>query len=324
MVIKIAAILLFFTSVMVFASCSAEPLQPTQSQTLLPCASNSSQIYTGNFYPELRGEDVRKAANEIYAAASQNPAIAKREALKLLAYEAERWSSVQYVPSDPQPSMRVIVTFLTPGLIRAIVLNHLLSTGRIGPPIDLESATNENLGALDKREEFAFLILIQPEATTVPIQFSISPADIFLHTTDGFQVRSTHSDDYLNDSQSTSSNTLSGLFFYPATVMRKGSCELLLTPGMETSLMLKIDKATFADRTNVPIKWVKQFPLLYSLIQPMLKLDFASPMENSEDKEETPLRQAPDVKDYSTKDAILWRDIGRHIWWRMVLVDVPQ
>jgi hypothetical protein len=324
MVIRIVAILLFFTSIGVFASCSAEPLQPTQSQTLTPCTSNSSQIYTGDFYPELRGEDVKKAANEIYAAASQNPEIAKREALKLLAYEAERWSSVRYVPSDPQPSMRAIVTFLTPGLIRAIVLNHMLSTGRIGPPIDLESETNNNLGILDKREEFAFLILIQPEATTVPIKFSISPTDIFLHTTDGYQVRSTHSDDYLNESQSTSSNIFSGLFFYPAMVMRKGSCELLLKPGMETSLMLKIDNATFAERNNVPIYWVKQFPLLYSLIQPMIKLDFSSPLENS-DNPDFPLQKAPKAVGFSPdSDQIRWRDIGRHIWWRMVLIDVPQ
>ncbi len=317
---RILVVLGFFAAIFIFVSCSAET-QPVPIHTIPACSSSASRIYTGNFYPEMRGEDVRKAVNEIYSYATQNPPIARREALKLLAYETERWSNIQYIDFEPQPKMRVIITFLSPGLIRAIVLNHLLSNLSIGSVADLESMTQDSLAILDKREEFAFLILIQPQQSPESVAFSIAPADIQLHTTDGAQIKTTHSDDYLNEMQDTSKDK-AGLFFYPAKVMRNGECDQLLRPGMETSLMFKIDNATFGANQNIKIKWVLQFPLLYNLIQPMLRLDFGN-QQPGLDGYISPF-PAPTPAGYNElDDRIAWGDLAQFIWRRTVGVGVP-
>jgi hypothetical protein len=297
---------------------------PATPQPLAPCPSESSQIYTGFFYPELRSEEAKNVAERIYAQAPIDMAIAKREALKFLSYETERWSDVKYKSFDPQPRLRFIVSFLTPGLVRAIVLNHLLSTYNPAQVANLEAETGKSLAILDKREEFAFIILIQAEQATTPIEFSVYPSEIQLHTTDGFQVKSTHSDDFLNLPLDTSKNLYSGLFFYPVKVSKNGICDLLLKPGTETSLLLKIDTAKISDQTNVMLDWVIYFPLLYNLIVPMYDVDTITAVQNADDSFETHLDALEVTSFVESSDAIIWRDVGRLIWWKLLLEGVPH
>ena len=316
-------VLVFCVAAFLLAGCASEP--PADPLTLPACPSTSSQIYTGEYYPEFRSGEVRDAVTKIYDSASSNPSVAKREALKLLSFQTQRWSDVQYITYDPQPRMRVIVTFLTPGIIRTIVLNHFLFNNITKERDKLEAATTASLAILDKREEFAFLILIQPEQVTTPVNFSIFPADILMHTTDGSQIRTTHSDDLLNSMLDTSENLYSGYFFYPAKVTRKGACSYLLTPGIETSLVFKIQTARFAEHDNVTINWVVHFPLLFNLDLPGYAIDLSSPVLNGEDEPEKPLEQLQKIDNYSKEtDNILWRDIGRYHWWKMVWQGVPR
>ena len=314
------AVLLYCAAILLMAGCASDP--PGDPLTLPACPSISSQIYAGDYYPEFRDKEVQAAVEEIYALASTDTITAKREALKLLRYETERWSDVQYVLFDPQPHMRVIVTFITPGLIRAIVLNHYLSKGIISQPDKLKEATKESLAMLDMREEFAFLILIQPQPSTTPVDFLLPPANILLHTTDGFQVRPTHSDDLLNSPLDTSLDLYSGYFFYPAKVTKHGACNYLLTPGLETSVMLRIDNARFIEHTDVTMSWVLHFPLLYKLDDPAFIIDRVTPV-NGEDGFESP-QLPPAVEHFvRTEDVIPWREIGRFHWWKLVSEGIP-
>lgn len=315
-------VLLYCAVALLFVGCASEP--PADPQILPFCPSESSQIYTGEYYPELRSQEAKNVADEIYSLASSDNPVGKREALKFLKYEAERWSSVQYINYDPQPRMRVIVTFLTPGLVRAIVLNHFLYKGILGQPDLLEAETKKSLAILDRREEFAFIILIQPEIATTPVEFSLFPAEIIMHITDGSEVRSTHSDDILNSPLDTSENLYSGYFFYPVKVTRQGVCSYLLKPGIETSLLLKIAVAKFAEQENVTLNWVVDFPLLFNLDDPMLTIDRIGPVLNGEDGQELPIDQPPSAYFRENEDTINWRDVGRFYWWKVYKQSIPK
>jgi len=309
-------------SAVFFLIVGCSPEASAKTRFLPPCESVNAQLYTGNFYPELQSKDAIDVSDAIYALAYQNLPLAKSKALKFLSYETKRWSDIQDIPETSQPNMRVIVTFISPSLVRAIVLNDLLANYNTAQVANLETATMESLTVLDKKEEFAFSFLIQAKEQTPPANFSIPLADIQLHTTAGSQVKSTHNDDYLNLPIASSAHRYSGLFFYPTQVMKNGVCSPLFKPGTETSLMLKIDTAQIGAPENVLLHWQIYLPLLVGLNRSLT--DNVNTVQSADDATfEIPLNE----KDVRIRDPIEyannWRDVGRFIWWKMVLDGLP-
>jgi hypothetical protein len=307
------------------ASCAAEA--PTAPTTLAPCQSINPLIYTGDQYPEMQSNEAKKVAEEIFAFA-QNGDIpkARREALRFLWYETERWSDVQYRSFEGGlPSIRVITTFLTPGLVRAIVLNHLVYKYDPQNPPNLEQETRLRLEELDKRNEFGFLLIIQSDTSTIPHNFSIAAGDILLRTTAGRQVSSTHNDNFVNIPL-PGMGIYSGLLFYPAAAIINNNCSPVLEPNMETSLLMVVDNARWADQVNIGFTWHYSIPLFVELNKPLFDLR-NEPVDNQDYLNDAPqidIQFTNDSFKNGEKNNIVWREVGRYIWNKLILDNVPQ
>jgi hypothetical protein len=313
-------VLVFAAMFFLIVGCGSEA--SASAQTLPPCETVSAQLYTGNFYPELQSMEALEMADQIYALAPQNLVLARRQALKFLRYETQRWSDVQSVPS--QPNIRVIVSFISPGLVRAIVLNHLLYKYDPVQPPNLEVATTESLTYFDKKGELAFLILIQVKDLKGDNNFSIFPTDILLHTTADTQVKSTHHDDYVNLPLDFSAQRYSGLFFYPARVIDKGVCGALLKPGTETSLMLMNNKAQISNnQASLALHWQISLPMLININKSLV--DISDAAQSEDDMFENPLLKEDKLSIWDpNKDTDTWRDVGRLIWRKMIMDGLPE
>jgi len=303
--------------------CAAEA--PTAPQTLETCQTNNPLIYTGASYPEFQSEQAKQVANEIYSIATQGDLPkAKREGLRFLWYETQRWSDVEYHPFDTLPKVRIIATFLTPGLIRAIVLNNLLFNYDPSYVANLDAETNTSLEKMDKRQEFAFLLIVQSDESATINTFSIPSGEVLLRTTAGRQVRNTHNDNFENISL-RSKELYSGLLFYPAAAVINGVCSPVLEPNIETSLLLLVDRARWGDQVNIGFNWQFVIPLFVELNKPLFNVRKDDLRDNDWENNSpmADIQLAPNSFLDQT-DSVSWREVGRYVWYKLIMDQVPK
>jgi hypothetical protein len=89
-------------------------------------------------------------------------------------------------------------------------------------------------------------------------------------------------------------------------------------------IIRKLNSIKISDQTNVMLDWVIYFPLLYNLIVPMYDVDTITPVQNADDTFETHLDALEVTSFVESSDSIIWRDVGRLIWWKLLLEGVPH
>jgi hypothetical protein len=310
----------------IFAACligsllaGCMPVAAPNASNLDSCNKPDFKFYTDSSYPELQGSQVKKVTDEIFAKAQQDLPTAKRQALRLLAYEAMRWSEAQPALGPNKILVNTLVTFITPGLIRAIALNETLyNTTDPNKRPDLEQITQKYLQKYEKENFFSFLIVLIPTNTpTTPQTFEIAPALIELHTTiTGRQVKAIRSDDSLNNPLNMGEETYSGFFSFDNGIKIGDNCEKLFIPASETSITLKRLQATIGSAQNIALVWQIYFPPLYDENQPILNLDYPA-LANIEEINLKP-RPIPSkwVSDQDPESSY-WREMGTFIWWKL-------
>ncbi len=121
----------------------------------------------------------------------------RSKALQLLAYETLRWSRVQDIPKNGK-KLRLILTFISPELIHAVMLNYVISNNLSLPNNNFREYTQGILQRMDGKREYAFLLSLQaelPENTGMEIEFR--PQKIFLKNSEGIQTLAAKFDDFL-------------------------------------------------------------------------------------------------------------------------------
>src|SRR5512133_3847587 len=109
-----------------------------------PCAPRGDDFYRASDGAiGIQNEKARIFAASIYSSYAQdknNIPTARNRAIDFLAYETERWSHVEHIQVDETNDVWVVMTFISPELIRAALLNHVL--------FDISQSSTNNL-ALD-------------------------------------------------------------------------------------------------------------------------------------------------------------------------------
>ncbi len=300
---------------------------PVTSPTtyLEPCKPGNIKLYSGQSYPELQDAQAQKTVDAIFGKYPEKPDEVKKLALRFLGYETQRWSDFRST-SDSDPSkLKTLVTFISPGLIRAIALSQALSTAKSYPNFginEVQNITNKYIKIFDDQNDFGFFILYMPADTSTPQQnFEIPPSSIELHSTVGKQIKSNRSDDYLNAPLSFAKTNYSGFVFYPIGGKNGESCDPLLVSKSGTSLTLKILTASIAGKQNIALSWQFYFPLLTDTEKLLIDINSDNSAVNSN---ELSPKNEPSSKDYSNDpENIYWQEMGRFIWWKLTLEPDP-
>lgn len=269
----------------------------------------------------IQARDIETITNKIFYGACLNDQLkARREALRFLQIETKRWSYFQD-EGENNTRVRTIITFITPELVQAVILNQVLARPNF-QTINLGSYMQENFDKLKKRNELIFLLTFLPASDQGDNSFSVPPERILLHNTSKLEVQSSHSDDFLNGTLKFSDKSQSGFIFFPLGVNESGKendCSRVLDPERDTSLMLNITNATIGARGNQTISWHLPYTSLLLADGIPFEVDCTIGVQSGEESIFSPLAidYLPQPNFGNAPDDIFWREYGRFIWGKL-------
>jgi hypothetical protein len=258
--------------------------------------------------------------NQIFDLRYSNIQLARHEALRFLKIETRRWSHFRD-EGENNAQVRMIITFITPELVQAAILNYVLSDPNF-QTISLGNYKEESFNNLKKRNEFVFLLTFLPATDQGDNIFSVPPERIRLHNTSKLDVPSTHSDDFLNGTLKYSEKNQSGYIFFPLGINESGKendCSRVLDPERDTSLMLNITNATIGTRANQTISWPIPFTSLLLTESIPFQIDYMAVVQPGEEVMFTPLssKNLPRPNFGNNPDDNFWQEYGRFIWGKL-------
>lgn len=290
--------------------------------TLSPCTPGDPQA---NVY---RSFSIQPQAAGIYqiAAATKNMndplyRTAQAQAVEWLENETQDWSSkVDFLNQEGNQGVRIVVTFLSPELLQAVILNESLRSLRVTDTFD--NVLRNSLDRIASRNELLFLVTITSSQPTVPGQASLLQFPVkklTLTNTAAISIAAGHYDPVLNNPINLSSGPISAMVAFPIAVEKNGQCIWLFDPKWTTSLTLSVPSITLDGRSFSYSTW----PIDY--IPPLQAGNEISPASfftdtlTADPLKYTPLNTPPSPfwnapESDQTYWMQYWQDMGRFIW----------
>lgn len=283
-----------------------------------PCAPRGDDFYRASSgVVGIQNEKAKIYAASIYSLYLQDKnklGLSRSRAIDFLAYETERWSHVEHIQIDDTNQAWIVMTFISPELIRAALLNHVLfdisqsSTSNSA----LDDFTNSTLSAFNEQKKYLFMIAIQPETTDqFPMTIEIPSSKIVLINNSGLHVNVNGNESFLDQNFDFASESRAGFFSYPFGKMSGGECNRVLDPSRDTIITLNIE-GKFGG-TKKTISWEIPFapPLPVAITIP------PSDLADLPDNEKTPLKDLSEVDLSQAPDPGFWRAFGRLVWGKL-------
>jgi hypothetical protein len=278
------------------------------------CVTSQDKFYTStNGILGQQSADAARIANDIYNQyiSQNNLVLAKSQAINLLAYETMRWSRIEDIPVDKNNMVRGIMTFISPELVRAVMLNHVLFTT---PGQDLNYVTNTILTSLDNQNEYFFLLSIQPLTINNNGKTVYFPPDeIVLRNNSTLQQSSENNDKFLDQKFDFSSTTHAGLVFFPIARSNNDSiCTPVLDQLRDTTITLIATAEIAGQKQN--ITWNIPFA-------PALPIGSVLPTPNPNvvigDNDSKPIENLSGLDLNTQIDTDYWKKLGRFVWAKL-------
>lgn len=312
-------------------SATPTPIPPTP----LPAKCKPAE----GFYQKTSNATNHRAnsiAGDIYlsslnARASNDEAWLARErskALQLLAYETLRWSRVKDAPKD-EKKLRMILTFVSPELIHAVMLNYVISNN--------VSVANNNFGSyvqtilqyMDSREEYVFLLTMQAELPeNIGMEIEFRPKKIFLKNSEGMMAVSSRMDDVFNQKfDMASSKQRVGFLNFPQAVIYENECRLALDMMNDKKISLNME--------NVEIDGEKSallFEIPFASLLGVEIIPTPNPAHALPSIDHVPAYIAPSIQDIGLAGPVAaltnenlpyWQNVGRFVWANLVTAYLP-
>lgn len=251
----------------------------------------------------------------------------KSRALQFLAYETMRWS--QHV-DIPEKKVRLIVTFISPELIHAVILNHILYKDIKLTGDNLSDYTYKRLQGMDQRQEFLFLVTVQAELpTNGEIQIELPARNFFLKKNSDFRIPVSHTDGFFKQSIKLSSDQHAGFIYFPFGVSeQKDTCQSTLDTSHDKYVMLVAEGAVIDKQEPQDIVW--QVPFV-----PPLDVGSAIPTPNPDlllQINYAPSALVPPIQNVGPKGMVTaltdenreyWSKLGQFVWANLTLDYFP-
>ncbi|GEM_PF-2058201 len=316
-------------------------LTPTPFPTCFPTASPFKFFSSMEGVLGSQNQEADSIAGEIYVKALSAQRIndvagldrQKSRALQFLAYETMRWSSVQDIQAGEKP-VRLIVTFISPELIRAVILNHAIYKEmyeeKYIPGLNLSSYIGQRLQNMDLRQELLFLITIQAELPAgSEIQIELPATNFFLKKNTYFRVPVSHTDGFFKHSLKMSSSQHTGFLYFPFGVSQQAeSCQQTLDTLHDKYIMLSVEGAVIDGKKFDEITW--QIPFV-----PPLDVGSAIPTPNPDlpiPSNHAPGSIAPAIQNIGPTGMVsaltdenrgYWSQLGQFAWSNLTLDYFP-
>ena len=296
-------------------------IQITPAPTCEPDTPRVYQIYQDKDIPN-KSTQYSEIAKQIYDQAFAtnvhvaNLAGAQQEAFRFLKYQTKRWTRVENLSPDGEPEVRTIVIFLSPDLIRAVLLNHMLFKFDPNQDQNLENYVGSNLDRFKKANELVFMLIVQSEVRENKT-FTISPQNIILNNTSvGLsEVRIVRRDSILDQALPFTDKAHAGYFYYPIGTKINGECAPSINPEKDTNITLTTKKAIIGNTQNIAINWSFCFCSILLVNDTMYEANFAPDATFTEKVE--PKNDLP-AYNFDINDDSFYTALSKFIWAKMI------
>jgi len=286
---------------------------------LATCVPTPSDFFSKN---EGANRDVTEIADRLFvdfleARANSNQGWLERiksQSFQLLSYQAKRWTKIHEEPIGENGKMRLIITFVSPQLVRAAILNHAIYKN--SEKFDnLNDYTNQALKYMDSRNDYFFLITVQSEGiSNGAVSLQIPAENFFLRGTSGAQAPSVRSDSFLSRPLDLSSGTYAGFIYFTFGQQHFYLCEPVLDTQRDTSITLVIQNVQLGE--NKPKSIVTEI----TLMSPVLPGGGAVPTPDPGVVLDPGLfSPIASLQPISADETVYWNDLTRFIWAKLTL-----
>jgi hypothetical protein len=238
---------------------------------------------------------------------------ARYEAFQYLIKETERWSDVEIVRFNDASETDIVITFISPELLQAVLLNNTLKDGVVTS--DFQGEVQKALTSVAARGELLFMFTVMSPGTnpnshtvTIPV------GNLALNNTESQQLTPSHYDPNLVQPIKFSSESVFGYIAYPQVRLLNDQCKWTLDPKYNTNIVITMEKIQVDGIDSGPYSWTIPYAPLLRFEQPPELPSFLIP-QNYDQKLIAPL----ETLQAGFKVAGHWQDFARFVWFKTTL-----
>ena len=238
--------------------------------------------------------------------------ISKHEAFQYLDHQVRTWTDIESFNMDDTSQARIIVTFLSPDLIRAVAMNAAIFENPAAP--DIQNKTKTGLEQIASREKLIFLITVLSINTnntaTMPHTFALPVTQLKLMSANNLDIAPVYFDQNLEQPVGLSQYNV-GFLFYPLSVVQGQACVEVLNSKFDTNIILKTSFLNVDNAKSGAMTWTIEY-------KPLLDIGHSDPMMGTpatyDEAELFPISSPPAVSDTSD---MFWREYAKFVWGRL-------
>ena len=248
--------------------------------------------------------------------------IVKNDAFTLLRDRVRRWSSSNDIPVGDQDVIRITLTYISPGLVQIIILNHQLHQ-QILSKADFQKKLKDKMAAISVREELIFLTTItysrydqnETEENMVVLIFPIK--EMALINSGDKHIKANHFDPPLEHEIVISRGPLSGYIAFPFAIEENESCLQIMERQWNTMITINADgfKVKGENYTH-PLTWFVKYHSLVEMdgIVPISVTSTAPSGIPTDHQPPLPVRNVPPNQESES----YWENMAIHVWTYVV------
>lgn len=253
---------------------------------------------------------------------------ARSAAFKLLGQQSQRWSDFIDLQLADSEVVTITVTYLSPQLIEAVILNEALA---YWSPETAPSLFSDMLveGVARPRARGENLFLVTLSATRYgnggggePITVDIPLDQLFLTNSMDQRVSTKRDDHSVSQKVRLTHGPFSALIGFQTTVLNQNECALLLDPDQDSSISITLESFTVDGQERGPQTWTIGYEPLLGEVSPNVRPDYTFDPTLAIPQHWRPSEDAPTPQMGISRSAngmweSYWQKMGCYIWRRL-------
>jgi hypothetical protein len=242
----------------------------------------------------------------------QNVQDSRYLAFRYLVNETKRLTDIEVIKLDDGNEAEIIITFISPELLRAVYLNETLKNHSITS--NFQDQSQIELSHIAERNELMFLLTV---TTTNNMGMPFHVLKIPIHdlsqvTSDDSTITPSHNDNNLEQQINSTSNTAFGYIAFPLSRWSGDKCALVLDPKYNTNIVLNLKTVNVDTVDKGPFSWTFPYKSLIDIGAPLDPSEFI--LDPSYNPDLMPPSALPPIGLNRTGN---WKDYSWFLWYQI-------
>lgn len=258
---------------------------------------------------------------------------ARHAAFRILGKQVHRWSDFVDFKLSETDVVRITITYLSPQLVEAILLNEAIYGGIPADPAEVfKTNLLEGLTRTGSRSEILFLITITSTRYAAgpngeaPISIDIPFESLSLTNSAGVSANAKRFDQSITQLIQLTHGPVAGVFGYQMTVGNEVNCSLLLDPNMNNTISIHLDDLKINDQARGSQTWTIRYESLLGKNGVGMKPQYLEPAQPTDNWKPSSNAPQPQTTIPVTVDSYwdsYWEGMACYIWEQVTFANSP-